>query len=215
MNQPAQITRFMVRCAMLAVLLCSLAWSQGSRLVEALLPALRAELNWLDDTYRIDDLAVTQLAGEHVIRLVVGLAHCVVITDHAYCAPPMAQASASTLTGHVLMPTICVLSLVLAWPLRSRRDMANRLWLLIPAVLLLWMLDVPFVLWAALWSLHVDTYAPDMWSPLLSWSQFLESGGRMALALLLSLGVLRLACVFGMSGNSHARSQYGTLQKAP
>jgi hypothetical protein len=48
-------------------------------------------------------------------------------------------------------------------------------------------LDVPFVLWASLWSLHVDSYAPDLWSPLLVWRDFLQGGGRFALAVLLGL----------------------------
>lgn len=190
---PDTLPRLAARSLTILVLLCTLAWYQGPALVEALLPALHAELNWLDNTYRIDELTLTRLGGEQVIRLVVGLAHCIVVTDHAYCAPPQAQGSASTLAGHVLMPAICLVAIVLAWPSRSQRDTTYRLLLLPPAVILIWTLDVPFVLWAALWSLHVDTFAPGMWSPLLGWSQFLESGGRMALPVLGALATLQLA----------------------
>lgn len=179
-----------LRCIALLLLLCALALRWGDVLTGHLLPWFKVTLNTLDDTYRIDQLMLDQEGADRVIRVVVRLAHCVILEGNAYCGHPDAQANASTLAGHVLMPAICLLALVLAWPARSWMEHAIRLALLPLALAALWSLDVPFILWAALWRLHVDAFAPHTVSPLLSWSQFLESGGRMGLAVLGASSVL-------------------------
>lgn len=189
----------LLRLACLLSLLGTLAHAQGERIATHLLPALRAEMAWLDDTYRIEALLIDNEGPDRVVRVVVSLAHCIVLEGAAHCAPPTALANASTLLGHMLTPAIVLLACVLAWPWSPAEPghrlgwpaIAARLLLVPPALALLWALDVPFVLWACLWSLHVDAFAPDLWSPLLNWSQFLQSGGRTALAVAFAVGVLR------------------------
>ncbi len=199
-----------LRCIAWLLILCALAVRWGDLLVAHLLPWFERTLNTLDDTYRIDQLILDHEGADHVIRVVVRLAHCVILEGNAYCGHPDAQANASTLAGHVLMPAICLLALVLAWPVRSRLENAIRLALLPLALGALWSLDVPFILWAALWRLHVDAFAPDTVSPLLSWSQFLESGGRMGLA------VLGASCVLvGASSLTRRARQTTTRLKKP
>ncbi|MHB8474595.1 MAG: hypothetical protein ACYDC8_17475 [Gammaproteobacteria bacterium] len=56
----------------------------------------------------------------------------------------------------------------------------------LPMVLLA--VDVPLVLWSGLWSLFVAAVDPNRFSPLLIWTDFLQSGGRIALAV--TLGAL-------------------------
>lgn len=190
MNRAGHIAGTVLRCIALLLILCALALRWGDLLIAHLLPWFELTLNTLDDTYRIDQLMLDQEGADHVIRVVVRLAHCVILEGNAYCGHPDAQANASTLAGHVLMPATCLLALVLAWPARSWLEHAIRLALLPVALGTLWSLDVPFILWAALWRLHVDAFAPHTVSPLLSWSQFLESGGRMGLAVLGASSVL-------------------------
>ena len=162
-------------------------------MVEALLPAFKVEINWLDDTYRIERLYVDHQGADRVIRIVVGLAHCVMLEDRPFCGHPKALANASTLLGNVTLPAILLVAPVLAWPARRWQEHGMRLVALLPALTMLWALDVPFVLWAALFSLHVDAFAPDLFSPLLVWSQFLQGGGRLALAFVLGAAALTVA----------------------
>lgn len=177
---------FLLRFVVLALVLGGLAHHYANELVDALLPAFRAEINWLDDTYRIDQLFSDTEGADHVVRIVVGLAHCIVLPDGAHCGDPRGLANASTLAGNVTLAGTLLLALALAWPASRVGEYGWRLLCLTFALPLLWALDIPFILWAALWSLHVDAFAPDMFSPLLIWSQFMQGGGRLALAALLA-----------------------------
>jgi len=190
MNWVQQFPSIMLRCALMLLMLSLLATRWGEQVVHHLLPWYKLALTWLDDTYQFDQVLLDREGADQVIRVVVRLAHCVILDGTAYCGDPRGRANASTLAGHVLMPAVCLIALVLSWPADSWLERALRLVLLCPALCIIWFLDVPFVLWAALWHLHVDAFAPDTFSPLLSWSQFLESGGRMALVVLGALGVL-------------------------
>ncbi len=213
MNRADHLPGTTLRCIAALLLLCALAMRWGDTLITQLLPWFKLTLNTLDDTYRIDQLMLDHEGADHVIRVVVRLAHCVILEGNAYCGHPDAQANASTLAGHVLMPAICLLALVLAWPARSWPELTIRLALLPVALGALWSLDVPFILWAALWRLHVDAFAPHTVSPLLSWSQFLESGGRMGLVVLGALLVLTGAS--RLSRRLRAGQQATTQLKKP
>ncbi len=184
------------------VLAATLRW--GHALAEALLPLIAAEINALDNTYRIVSLGVVQRGGEELIRIVVTLARCVVLPDGAHCADPRAQAQASTLLGHLTLPPTLAVAAVLAWPPASWREAAWRLPLLLVGLALLLALDVPMVLWASLWQLHVDAFAPGLFSPLLLWLDFVQSGGRMALGLVCAAGVLAAA---------HALAERGQVRR--
>lgn len=177
--------RFLVRFVCLLMLFGGLAYMHGTTLVDLLLPAFQAEINWLDDTYRIDRLFVDTEGADKVVRIVVGLAHCVVLPDGAHCGDPRGLANASTLQANVTLPAALLMAIALAWPVQRPREYLWRVLGVVPALALLWALDVPFILWSALWTLHVDAFAPGMFSPLLIWGEFLQSGGRLALATLL------------------------------
>lgn len=173
------------------VLAATLRW--GPAMADSLLPFIAAEIAWLDNTYRVVSLALVHKGGEQLIRIVVTLARCVVLPDGAHCGDPRAQAQVSTLLGHLTLPPALTVAAVLAWPLASWREALWRLPLLGLAVAGVLALDVPMVLWASLWQLHVEAFAPGLFSPLLMWLDFLQGGGRMALALLAAGGVLAAA----------------------
>lgn len=165
----------------------------GGGLAEALLPAVAAEIGWLDNTYRIASLGVVQQGGEQLVRVVVTLARCVVLPDGAHCGDPRAQAQVSTLLGHLTLPPTLAAAAVLAWPASGWREGLLRLPLLAVGLAVLVALDVPMVLWASLWQLHVDAFAPGLFSPLLLWLDFVQGGGRLALALVCAGGVVAAA----------------------
>lgn len=60
--------------------------------------------------------------------------------------------------------------------------------LFVPAVLLLWAVDVPLILLASLWQLIFQVLDPGRISALWRWAAFLQGGGELALAA--ALGVL-------------------------
>lgn len=141
---------------------------------------------WLDDSYRIERLYVDSEGADQVVRIVVGLAHCVFVGGATRCADPGAVANASTLLGHITLPAVLLLAAAMAWPARSAAEYPLRLALLTPALMFTWAVDVPMVLWASLWGLHVQAFEPQRISPLLSWAHFMESGGRVVLPLVLA-----------------------------
>jgi len=197
---PTVLKAFAWRFALCLALVLAATLRWGHALAEALLPFIAAEINALDNTYRIVSLDVVQRGGEELIRIVVTLARCVVLPDGAHCADPRAQAQASTLLGHLTLPPTLAAAAVLAWPPASWREVVWRLLLLPMGLALLLALDVPMVLWASLWQLHVDAFAPGLFSPLLLWLDFVQGGGRMALGLVCAGGVLAAARALGERG---------------
>jgi hypothetical protein len=185
--------RLVIRLVLAALLLAALGYRWGAALTQALLPWWRVEIGWLDDTYRIDRLFLDHEGADQVVRIVVGLAHCVVLQGVAYCGDPRGLANASTLIGHVSTTAALLLAMAAAWPAERPSEFAWRALLALPALATMWALDLPMVLWGSLWQLHVDAFAPDTFSPLLIWRDFLQGGGRLALAVVLGALVVLLA----------------------
>ena len=158
----------------------------GERILAHLLPAMQAEIAWLDDTYEIKTLALDTEGADHVLRLVVRQRRYIQLGGLLFEPHPLGRANASTLVGHVILPVLVLTGLVLAWPARSLGAWLWRWPKLLPAAALLVALNVPTVLWAGIWRLHVDAFAPETWSPLLVWADFLQAGGEHVLALLLA-----------------------------
>lgn len=196
-----QLLGFLCRFALLALILATLTHRYEFLLAQRLLPAIQEEIQWLDDTYEIKSLDIDHEGADQVVRMVVSQARCIVLTDRAFCGDPRGRANASTLVGNITLPAVLLIALTLAWPATHAAEYALRIVLVPMAVAAMWAIDVPFALWSAIWSLHVDAYAPGMFSPLLIWSQFLQGGGREMLALLLGIavawGAKQLAQVLG------------------
>lgn len=194
-----KLGHFFLRFVMLALVLGFVLNRTQDTWAPALLPALQTELEWLDDTYKIQNLSLDREGADRVVRVVVSQARFIVLGDVAYRPHPLGRANASTLLGNVMLPAVLLTAMVLAWPIgvpsrTGRIKVALRRAAMLPlALTMLWSLDVPFVLWAAIWSLHVDAFAPGMFSPLLVWSQFLQGGGRDMLAIGLAVAVCSFA----------------------
>lgn len=170
--------RFATAC--LALLL--LSHLAGGNLVEALLPTYRWAIGAIDDHFRILHLGLAFQGADAVIRLDVTLQRPLLIGGHLVMPDPRGHAHVTTLSGHALQPMVILAAGLFAWPARGWLEWLLRIgcglalgWLLAAA-------DVPSVLTAELWSLFVDRYAPGMPVPLMAWKDFLQGGGRWALA---------------------------------
>jgi hypothetical protein len=199
----------LLRFTATAVLLGALALAWGERLAQAWLPLCRAEIEALDDIYAIDQLTLAQQGADRVIRMDVRQAHYFVLGDHAVVPHPLGRASSTTLVANLLLPAVLLLSAGLAWPARRAWGYLARLPLLAAAALVAAALDVPLVLWAGIWGLHVDAYLPGSTTPLLVWADMLQSGARLALPLALGLlagwGSERLLATRPRAATSQAR----------
>jgi len=151
------------------------------------LTAIQTEIAWLDDTYELKSLSLDTEGADRVLRLVVSQRRYIQLAGQLFEPHPQGRANASTLTGHVFLPLVVLAGLVLAWPARHWVQWLWRSLKLLPATALLLAVNVPMVLWAGIWRLHVDAFAPMLWSPLLIWADFLQAGGEHVLALGLAL----------------------------
>lgn len=177
-------TRFVLALGVLLVL----SHLYGKVLATALLPVFRWEITQLDDAYQVLDLTLSQQGADTVVRLEAGLARIIVLGGHALQPDPRARADVSTLAGHIMQPAILSLALILAWPTRKVIEYPVRVLIAAGGIAFVILADVPFVLWAALWDIHVSAFEPERFSPLLIWRDFLQGGGRFALGL--AVGVL-------------------------
>jgi hypothetical protein len=196
--QPAgdSFPRFLLRFLLIAAILgfAAVRWAQP--VTEALLPLFKGEIARLDDAYRIDRLYIDRDAADQVVRIDVGLARPLSLNGRTFYPDPRGRATASTLVGNVTLPCVLMIAVSLAWPCRSGRRFVMRALVLMPALLLLCLLDVPFILWASIWGLIVQAADPNRFSPLLMWCDFLLGGGGFALAMAFG------ACIGSLNGRS-------------
>jgi hypothetical protein len=151
---------FLPRFLVVAAVLGFVASREAQPVVAAFLPLFKSELVALDDTFRIDRLYIDRDGADQVVRLDVGLAHALSLNGRTFQPDPRGRATASTLVGNITLPCVLLTAIALAWPLRRWQHLATRALLLGPALLLLCILDVPFILWAALWGLVIQVAAP-------------------------------------------------------
>jgi hypothetical protein len=185
--------RFMASLLVLA----SLAARFGPVLVQPLLPFVKAELTWLDANYLIRDLRIRAQGSDTVVWLQVSQAQSIVLGEQVFMPDVRGRATASTLLAHVTLPIVLILCCALATPVtpahipvaRMITFAVMRTLLVGTACILTLAIDLPFTLWASIWSLHVEAFQPDRFSPLLIWRDFLDGGGRLALAMGLGLAI--------------------------
>lgn len=185
----SDLRAFVLRFLVVATVLGLVVVGGATTLASGVLPLFKTELAVLDDTFRIDALYVDQDGADQVFRINVGLARTVSLNGRTFRPDPRGRATASTLVGHLTLPCVLLIASAFAWPVRSRRQLALRLLLLLPGLLLLCLLGVPFILWAALWGLVVQVADPHGFSLLLTYGDFLQGGGHFAIALALGLYV--------------------------
>lgn len=175
-------------------------------LMETMLPLFRWELGQLDDRYRILFFGLAGQGADSVLRLDVTLVRPVVVGAHVVMPDPRGFATVTTLSGNLLQPVVVVFALVAAWPVTRKIEYFLRVACGLPMVILFLLADVPFVLLAQIWAMFVESHAPGQFSPLLGWSAFLQSGGRLAIALALAALTVAMGrrMTMGCPGGRHA-----------
>lgn len=204
-SQPVAWRAFAARfvAVVLGLMLVCQLW--GERAAVALLPLLRAEIGWLDNTYQVQSLALDAQGADRVVRLVVSQQRYIHLAGRVHEPHPQGRANASTLVGHLWLPWVVLVAAVLAWPMPRFFGWTCWAWrcvILLPASAWLTAVNVPIVLWAGIWRLHVEAFAPDAIQPLLMAADFLQSGGEYALALLLAALSLRAAAWLTPAGTT-------------
>jgi len=182
----------LLRTLVWALLLAGMVVPALSRHAASLLPVLDAQLSWMDDHYRTVSLVITPRSGELVILWTVQQVRSIVVGEHVAMPHPLGRAEASTLLVHLWGPACLLWAWLLGhtdWRQRRVGALLGRLSWGAGATLLMVALDVPMVLWAAIWSFHAQGMSPDGFSPLLWWAALMDGGGRWALALGLSLSI--------------------------
>ena len=190
-QQRTLIRKAFIRFVLALGVLLALSHVYGKSLTAALLPVFRWEIAHLDDTYEVLDLTLSQQGADTVVRLEVGLARIVLIGGRVLHPDPLARANVSTLAGHIAQPALLCFALIFAWPIRRATiEYPTRSLIAFIGIAVVVLMDVPFVLWAELWDIHVSALEPGRFSPLLIWRDFLQGGGRFVLGL--AVGVLAL-----------------------
>ena len=175
------------------LLLLVLSVQYGQRYVELLLPLYHWEIGWCAPDYRIQSLLLQDNRGEAVVALKLKLVQYSFVGGHLL--PPGGEVTSSTLTGHALQHGLLMLSLLVAWPMRGMKRRIALLVIAVPFLLLVEMLDVPLVLLGSIEDLILTNVAPTTNSLLVNWMNFLNGGGRLALAIVAvtaSVGIFRI-----------------------
>jgi hypothetical protein len=166
-------------------------------LIEALLPWLHGCTDVIDTTYRTIEFDL-QPGADFVLQRTVTLARVVVVGGQVLMPDPLGQAVLSTPAGHVLHPLVLGLAVVLAWPAARISLIGYRLAILAPMLVAVTAVDVPAVLAAMPWALHVEALEPTRFSPLLIWADVMQGGGRLVLGIAAGCAAVVLAARCGI-----------------
>lgn len=153
--------------------------------IQGLLPLFKALLTLIDDHFEVISAQVMTLGDAQVIAFDVRLVKSLWLGKHFIEVDPAGIAHISTTVMHLWQSLAVCLALILSWPgiLIGKRLLAVAYGLL--GMLLVWCIDAPFVLLAALWQMIYAHYAIADVSILTDWQQVLENGGRLILGLMI------------------------------
>ena len=162
------------------------AWAGGQALIEAVLPITRVLLGWLDDRFGILFLGVEQNGQDTVIRLRVSLTTLLVMGGQFVPPTPQGLMWITTPIGDLLQPLVIAAGLAATWP-GNLTTRLLRLGIALTLGLLFLVVNVPLTLYAVIWDMLTYQFGSDDFSPLLAWYQFMQSGGRLGVGVLLAL----------------------------
>lgn len=173
----------LLRLVMASLLLIPAALWFDEAFVAASLPAYRLVFSRLLPDFEVQSMTLDKEGADRVVRVRVKPRPVMWVKGKALFPDPRGKANSSTLMAHALLCPLLACLVVLVWPARRWRVLGVRLLLLGPLVALQVMADVPSVLAAELWEIILQSQAPNSFSPLIVWKDFLQGGGRYALGL--------------------------------
>lgn len=172
-----------------ALLLAGVGWG-GSGLVQVLLPAAQAWIQWIEPAFTVRHVRVVDTPMGQRIELQVSLARPVHVGEVVVMPHPRGRAQAQVPLAQGLQGPLLLGLVALAWPVRWAGEVAVRALLVLPLAGLLLALDAPVVLLSEIWQLLRQAHAADDWHPLVGGAELLSNGGRHGLALLAAAAVL-------------------------
>lgn len=162
------------------------AWAGSRVLIESMLPITRVLLGWMDDRFGILFLGVEHNWQDTVIRLRVSLTTLLVMGEQVITPHPKGWMVVTTPIGDLLQPLVIAVGLAAAWP-GNLTTRLLRLGIALTLGLLFLIVNVPLTLYAVIWDMLTYQLGSDGFSPLLAWYQFMQSGGRLGVGVLLAL----------------------------
>ena len=177
----------MLRLLLATALILPLSIHYADSIVRMLMPLYRLVFEVIGEDYRIIFFGLAARGAESVIRVDVSMAHALVLGGHLVFPDPRGTANVTTPVMQVVQPATVALIAALAWPCSSLKRWLLRLTSLVFFLLIITSLDAPFLLAGEVWSLVIDHMAPGTESALVTWSQFLQGGGRVILGVFAAL----------------------------
>jgi len=148
------------------------------------LPLITLVVQQLLPEFLITHAQVMRANAEWLIAFDLATRHSITVAQGVI--PPGTVINASTLAGHTLKAPLVLAAAIVLWPLPHWHLQLQRAGLSLLAIFALTLLDIPFMIAGA-----VDTLF-DAHSFLTVWMQWLEGGGRFALAIFFAV-MCRLA----------------------
>lgn len=187
---PAGLLRFALAALVLCTLATAVAWKSGPGLVSALVPAARWSLHQMEEGLAATALSVEQGRSEQVIRMRSRVVSPLVIGNQVVFPTGQDWFDIATPLLGMMAPFVLAVGLAGAWPgsllLRLARcalgGVLATAWL---------MVDLPMSLLGFAWGALRDSHAPGVFYPSILWLEFMHSGGRLAVGVLLAA----LACL--------------------
>lgn len=162
------------------------AWAWGATLIEAMLPLTHVALGWIDDRLGILFLGVERNQQDTVVKLKLNFVKFLFLGGRIIEPNPKGWLDVVTPVGSLLQPLI--IAPVIAAAL-SGRLLARLARFGLAALLALGFLaiDLPITLHAIAWDMVTYSIGLKDFSPLLAWNQFMQSGGRLGVAVVLGV----------------------------
>jgi len=194
--------RIMLRLLLATALILPLSIHYADAIVRMLMPLYRLIFEFIGDDYQIKFFGLAARGVESVIRVDVSMAHALIVGGHLVFPDPRGTANVTTPVVQIIQPATVALIAALAWPCSSLKRWFLRLTALAFFLLIITSLDAPFLLAGEVWSLVIDHMSPGTESALVTWSQFLQGGGRAVLGIFAALASVAVENFFFRSAPS-------------
>ncbi len=156
-----------------------------------LLPLFKWLFMLIDSHFEVIDEQITRIGDAQVIAFKVTLSKPFWLGRHFVAVNHDGIAQVSTSLMHLWKSLAVCVAVILSWPsIRLKKRLLALVYGLLFSMLV-WCIDVPFVLLAALWQMIETHYAIQETNYFFYWQAILENGGRLMLGLLSAC----MACV--------------------
>jgi hypothetical protein len=191
---PQRVLHLSVRLVLVWSVLCALAIGLGRQALVPALPLFDRVIDMVQDDF-VATVEIAQDQGTWVLRIQPLLVRPVTLSAELAMPPGTRLRWFVTHVDHTLVPPLLFLMALLTWPATRRRELAARLLLAVPVLLLILTLTAPILLVGQVEMVTADLAvlagAPRREPPLVTLMVFMESGGGWLLPL--AGGVLCIA----------------------